>query len=69
MSDAKPAMHSEDIELDEDGAESVIGGAARSNMTLEQALKAGYHEVFCGKDGTLLRNGHGKEIVVPYKNK
>ena len=59
------AMHSEDIELDEGGAEAVIGGAAK-HMTMEQAVKAGYHEVACGQHGTVMKNAKGNEIVVPY---
>jgi len=59
------AMHSEDIELDVDGAEAVIGGAGKP-MTMEQAVKDGYAEVACGEHGTVMRNAKGKEIVVPY---
>ncbi len=67
MSDVSSAMHSEDIELDEGGAEAVVGGAAK-HMTLEQALKAGYTEIACKPHGTLLKNMKtGKEITVPYK--
>jgi hypothetical protein len=63
MSDA---MHSEDLELDDAGAEAVLGGAMRQ-MTMEQALKAGYHEIACGQHGTLMRNRKGEECLVPYK--
>jgi hypothetical protein len=66
MSDVSSAMHSEDIELDEDGAEAVVGGAAK-NMTMAQAVKAGYSEVACEPHGTLMRNHKGHEVVVPYK--
>ncbi len=66
MSEVKSAMHSEDIELDDDGAEAVIGGAAK-HMTMAQAVKAGYSEVACEPHGTLMRNKKGQEIVVPYK--
>jgi hypothetical protein len=67
MSDVSSAMHSEDIELDEGGAEAVIGGAAKP-MTLEQALKAGYTEIACKPHGTLMKNMKtGKEMTIPYK--
>jgi hypothetical protein len=66
MSDVSSAMHSEDIELDEGGAAAVIGGAAK-NMTMAQAVKAGYSEVSCEPHGTLMRNSKGHEVLVPYK--
>jgi hypothetical protein len=67
MSDVSSTMHDEDIELDEGGAEGVIGGAAK-HMTMEQALKAGYTGIACTRQGTLMKNNKtGKEIVVPYK--
>jgi hypothetical protein len=67
MSEAGSAMHSEDIDLDEGGAEAVLGGAAKP-MTLEQALKAGYTEVACKPHGTLVKNMKtGKEMTIPYK--
>ena len=65
MSDVSSAMHSEDIELDEGGADAVIGGAAK-HMTMEQAVKAGYREVACGQHGTVMQNAKGTEIVIPY---
>ena len=66
MSDVSSAMHSEDIELDDGGADAVVGGAAK-HMTMAQALKDGYTEVACERHGTLMRNKKGQEIVVPYK--
>jgi len=61
-----PSMHTEDIELDETDAEAVVGGIAVKHISLERALKEGYEEVGCMKQGTLLRNKKtGKEIIVP----
>ena len=65
MSEAKSAMHSEDIELDEGDAEAVVGGAAK-RMTMGQAVRAGYREVACGQHGTVMQNAKGNEIVLPY---
>ncbi len=66
MSDVSSTMHNEDIELDDDGADAVVGGAAK-HMTMAQAVKAGYTEVACEPHGTLMRNKKGQEVVVPYK--
>ena len=66
MSQDQSTMHTEDIDLDETGAESVIGGAsAHKHMTVAQAEKAGYTEIGCEKGGgTLMKNMKtGKEIV------
>jgi hypothetical protein len=76
MSEAESTMHTEDIDLDESGAESVIGGAGiykgdgasihRSHLTMSQAVKADYQPIACERDGiTLMRNIRtGKEILV-----
>jgi hypothetical protein len=76
MSEDDGTMHTEDIDLDESGAASVIGGAStyksdgasihRSHMTMSQAVKAGYQPIACARDGsTLMRNVRtGKEILV-----
>jgi hypothetical protein len=76
MSEAESTMHTEDIDLDESGAESVIGGAGiyksdgasihRSHLTMSQAVKADYQPIACERDGiTLMRNVRtGKEILV-----
>ena len=68
MSDSKSAMHTEDIELDETTAESVVGGyAVRHNITLEQALKQGCVEIECMRNGSLMRDKKGHEFLIPYK--
>jgi hypothetical protein len=60
------SMHTEDIELDENAAEAVIGGVAVKHITMARALKEGYEAVACTKRGTLMRNEKtGKEIIVP----
>jgi hypothetical protein len=69
-------MHTEDLELDESGAESVIGGAGtyqsdgggihKSAMTMSQAIRSGYQPIACDRNGmTLMQNmKNGKEILV-----
>ena len=60
------SMHTEDIELDETAAEAVIGGVAVKHITVAQAMKEGYEQVACIRNGTLMRNEKtGKEIIVP----
>lgn len=60
------SIHSEDIDLDESGAEAVIGGIAVKHITVERALKEGYEEVACTRKGTLMRSVKtGKEILIP----
>ena len=70
MSDDQSAVQTEDIDLDEAGAESVVGGASRHHhkptMTVAQAEKAGYTAVECERDGMLMRNAAGKEFVARY---
>ena len=61
-------MHTEDIELDETGADAVVGGVATEHITLEQAFKQGYETIAVMPDATLMKNMKtGKEIVVPDK--
>ena len=68
MSEGQSTMHTEDIELDEAGAEAVVGGVAVKHITLEQAFKQGFKEIECMTNGTLMKNMKtGKEILVPYK--
>jgi hypothetical protein len=67
MSEGKSAMHTEDIELDETTAESVVGGYAIRNITLEQALKQGCVEIECMHNGSLMRDKKGHEFLIPYK--
>jgi hypothetical protein len=68
MSEGQSTMHTEDIELDESGAEAVVGGIAVKHITMEQAFKQGYESVACMKQGTLMKNlKTGKEIIVPDK--
>ena len=66
MSEGKSAMHTEDIELDETTAESVVGGYAIRNITLEQALKQGCVEIECMRNGSLMRDKKGHEFLIPY---
>ncbi|HEX4034407.1 MAG TPA: hypothetical protein VHX66_08195 [Solirubrobacteraceae bacterium] len=68
MSEVQSDLHSEDIELDEAGADAVLGGIAVKNISEEQAVKEGYHAVACAENGTVMRNKKGAEIIVPYKN-
>ena len=67
MSDRESVMHSEDIELDETTAESVVGGYAVRHITLEQALKQGCVEIECMRNGSLMRDKTGHEFLIPYK--
>ena len=68
MSEGQSTMHTEDIELDEGGAEAVVGGVAVKHITMAQAVKQGYESVVCMKQGTLMKNlKTGKEIIVPDK--
>jgi hypothetical protein len=67
MSQEQSTMHTEDIELDETGAEAVIGGANahKSSMTMAQAVKAGYKPIACVVGGdTLMKNKAGREILI-----
>jgi hypothetical protein len=76
MGGDQSTMHTEDINLDESGPESVIGGASiytsdgasihRSHMTMSHAVKDGSQPIACERDGnTLMRNMRtGKEILV-----
>ena len=45
MSERQSPMHTEDIELDEPGAEAVVGGVAVKHITPEQAFKQGYEAI------------------------
>lgn len=66
MSEHQPAMHTEDIELDEAAAEAVVGGYAVKHITPEQAFKQGYEAIAVMRNGTLMKNYKtGKEIIVP----
>ena len=66
MDKGRSTMHTEDIELDETGAEAVIGGVATKHITLEQAFKEGYETIAVMPHATLMKNlKTGKEIVVP----
>jgi hypothetical protein len=66
MSERQSPMHSEDIELDELGAEGVVGGVAVKHITPEQAFKQGYEAIAVMRNGTLMKNYKtGKEIIVP----
>ena len=66
MSERESPMHSEDIELDERGAEGVLGGVAVRHITPEQAFKQGYEAIAVMRNGTLMKNYKtGKEIIVP----
>ena len=66
MSEHRSTMHTEDIELDEAGAEAVVGGVAVKHITPEQAFKQGYEAIAVMRHGTLMKNYKtGKEIIVP----
>ncbi len=66
MSERRSMMHTEDIELDEPGAEAVLGGAAVSHLTAEQAFEHGYEAIAVMLNGILMKNIEtGKEIIVP----
>jgi hypothetical protein len=66
MSERHSTMHTEDIELDEPGAEAVVGGFAVKHMTPEQAFKQGYEAIAVMRNGTLMKNMKtGREIIVP----
>ena len=68
MNKGESTMHSEDIELDEMGAETVTGGVAVKHITAEQAFKEGYEAIAVMPHATLMKNMKtGKEIVVPHK--
>jgi hypothetical protein len=67
MSDPPSPMHTEDLELDERGAESVIrgagtcksdgGGIHKSRMTMSRAIRSGYQPIACDRNGmTLMKN-------------
>lgn len=76
MREPPSPMPPEDLELDEGGAASVVGGAGtyksdgggihHSRMTMSQALRSGYQPIACDRNGmTLMRNmKSGKEILV-----
>jgi hypothetical protein len=68
MSEVQSNLHSEDIELDEAGADAVLGGSVPvKHISEAQAVKEGYVEVACASNGTLMKNMKtGKEIIVPY---
>jgi hypothetical protein len=70
MSEDRSSIDTGDLTLDEETAEGVVGGAHAHRhlrrMTMAEAEKAGYHEVECLKGGgTLMKNGHGQEAIVP----
>ena len=68
MNERRSTLHTEDIELDERGAEAVIGGVATRHITAEQAFKEGYEAIAVMPHATLMKNMKtGKEIVVPDK--
>lgn len=57
MSQEQSTTQTEDIELDEAGAESVVGGAGKKHlMTIEQAEKLGYRPLTCEAEGMLMEN-------------
>jgi hypothetical protein len=64
MSQEQSTTQTEDIELDEAGAESVIGGAGKKHMmTIEQAEKLGYKPVTCEAEGMVMENPtNGKKL-------
>jgi hypothetical protein len=76
MSEDEPTTQADDIELDESAAESVTGGAGtyksssagirKSDMTMTQAIKAGYRPITGDHDGvTLMKDPKtGREILV-----
>jgi hypothetical protein len=68
MSNEQSTKRPEDIDLDEVGAESVVGGAGshakgKATMTIAEAEKAGYHEVACEIGGTLMKNSKGHTLL------
>ncbi len=67
MSKDQSTVQPEDIELDEVGAESVVGGAGahakKHVMSIAEAEKAGYKEVACERGGVLMKNSAGHTIV------
>jgi hypothetical protein len=66
MSERESTMHTEDIELDEAGAEGVLGGVAVRHITPDQAFKQGYEAIAVMRNGTLMKNYKtGEEIIVP----
>ena len=68
MNEGQSTMHTEDIELDETGAEAVTGGVAVKHITAEQAFKEGYETIAVMPHAMLMKNlKTGKEIVVPDK--
>jgi hypothetical protein len=68
MNSGEPTMHTEDLELDETGAEAVIGGFATKHITAEQAFKQGFVAIAVMPHATLMKNMKtGQEIVVPDK--
>jgi hypothetical protein len=69
MSEVQSNLHSEDIELDEAGADAVLGGSIPvKHISEEQAFKEGYVAVGCAENGTVMRNKKtGADIIVPYK--
>jgi len=69
VSQGQSTMHTEDIELDETGAETVTGGVAIKHITAEQAFKEGYEAIAVMPHATLMKNMKtGKEIVVPTRS-
>jgi hypothetical protein len=76
MSEGEATMQPQDIELDAKSAESVVGGAGtyqsssagihKSDMTMAQAIKAGYRPITGEHDGvTLMKSAKtGREILV-----
>jgi hypothetical protein len=66
MNKGRSTIHTEDVELDETGAEAVIGGSATKHITAEQAFKQGYEAIAVMPHATLMKNMKtGREIVVP----
>lgn len=67
MSNEQSTVRAEDIDLDESGAESVVGGAGPrpklSQMTITEAEAAGYEPLTCEREGMLMKNRKtGKQI-------
>jgi hypothetical protein len=67
MSKEPSTVHTEDIELDDSGAESIVGGAGSrpqlSHMSITEAEAAGYVPLTCEREGMLMKNKKtGREI-------
>jgi hypothetical protein len=67
MSSDQSTIRAEDIELDESGAESVVGGAGPgpklSRMTITEAEAAGYEPLTCEREGMLMKNKKTGKLI------